>query len=187
MPLNFLYSGPVKVSVVMPLRDAATTLESAIASVREQTHVDWELIVVDDGSTDGSSGLLDEVAAKDDRIQIEHTEARGVAPAMNRACELARGEWIARMDSDDWMHPERLAKQLKHAEAHPDLGVISCRVGFGGEGEGYGAHVDWLNTVMHPEEIALRRFVESPVANPSVINTTWRLGVSQLTKFWRAN
>ncbi len=157
------------VSVVMPLRDAVGTLEMAIDSVCEQTFSDWELIVVDDGSKDGSSDLLDDLATKDERIRIEHTAAHGVAPAMNRACELAQGEWIARMDSDDWMHPERLTKQLEYAREHPELGVISCRVGFGGEGEGYGAHVDWLNTVMDPETIALRRFVESPVANPSVM------------------
>ena len=157
------------VSVVMPLRNAEDTLEVAVTSVCEQTFTDWELIVVDDGSTDGSSALLNELTARDDRIYIEHTVARGVAPAMNRACELARGEWIARMDSDDWMHPERLAKQLQHAQHHPDLGVISCRVGFGGDGEGYGAHIDWLNTLVDPETIALRCFVESPVANPSVM------------------
>lgn len=158
------------VSVVMPLRNAVGTLEAAIASICAQTFEDWELIVVDDGSTDGSSALLDQLAAGDDeRIRIEHTEALGVAPAMIYGCELARGVWIARMDADDWMHPERLAKQLEHAKQYPELGVISCRVGYGGEGEGYRAHVDWLNTVMSPDEIALRRFVEAPVANPSVM------------------
>lgn len=158
-----------QISVVMPLRDALGTLEKAIESVRAQTFADWELVVIDDGSTDGSSALLDRLAQQDQRIRIEHPEARGVAPAMQRGCELARGEWIARMDADDWMHPKRLARQLEYAGQHPELGVISCRVGYGGEGEGYRAHVDWLNTLMDPEVIALRRFVEAPVANPSVM------------------
>lgn len=158
-----------QVSVVMPMRDAMGSLETAIGSVRAQTFADWELVVIDDGSTDGSSARLDPLAQEDQRIRIEHTPARGVAPAMQRGCELARGEWIARMDADDWMHPERLEKQLEYAHAHPQLGVISCRVGYGGEGEGYCAHVDWLNTLMDPEVIALRRFVEAPVANPSVL------------------
>lgn len=158
-----------EISVVMPLRDAASSLVVALGSVCNQTFKDWELIVIDDGSKDGSSALLDDLAAKDERIRIEHTEPRGVAPAMERCCELARGVWIARMDADDWMHPERLAKQLEYANHHPELDVISCRVGYGGEGEGYRAHVDWLNTVMSPDVIALRRFVEAPVANPSVM------------------
>ncbi|MDX1681213.1 MAG: glycosyltransferase family 2 protein, partial [Akkermansiaceae bacterium] len=158
-----------QVSVVMPLRNAAASLETAVRSVREQSFAAWELIVVDDGSCDGSGGLLAELARADERIRIERTEARGVAPAMQRACELARAPWIARMDADDWMHPERLSSQLEHAGQHPELGVISCRVGYGGEGEGYRAHVDWLNTLMDPEVIALRRFVEAPVANPSVM------------------
>jgi len=98
-----------------------------------------------------------------------HTAPLGIAAALQRGCALACGEWIARMDADDHMHPRRLELQLQHAAAHPELGVISCRVAYGGDGPGYAAHVDWINALIDPEVIALRRFVEAPVAHPSVM------------------
>ena len=158
-----------QVSVLMPLRDAMVTVEVAIDSVRQQALKEWELIIVDDGSNDGSSGRLDAMATVDSRIRVEHIAPSGIVAALQRGCELARGEWIARMDGDDRMHPQRLAAQLNHARSYPELGVVSCLVEFGGDAPGYGDHVDWINRLRSSEEISLRRFVEAPVAHPSVM------------------
>jgi hypothetical protein len=76
------------------------------------------------------------------------------------------------MDADDWMVPERLRLQQEFLASHPDIGVVSSFVRYGGDVSaqaGYAAHVDWINSLLAPEAIALRRFVESPMAHPSVM------------------
>ena len=159
----------VTVSIVMPVRNAADTLPTALESIFSQTYPNWELLAVNDGSTDASNILLDEYSRCDPRVKVLHTPPRGIAKALQTACMAASGGWIARMDADDTMHPERLAGQLDYALRHPNLDAISCLVQYGGVAAGYAAHVDWINSVRTAEEIALRRFVESPVAHPSVM------------------
>lgn len=157
------------VSILMPVRNGAETLDRALLSIRSQTMEDWELVVVDDGSTDGTPRVLTDIAARDPRIRVITLPPVGIASALQAGCDACRGGWIARMDADDWMNPERLVAQLAFADQHPELGVVSCLVRYGGDAAGYSAHVDWLNALVSPESIALRRFVESPVAHPSVM------------------
>jgi len=156
----------------MPVRDAAGPLPVALDSVRGQTLVDWELLAVDDGSEDGTAGILASAARADPRIRVLSQVAIGIVEALQRGCAAARGEFIARLDADDWSPPERLLRQLECFERQPQLGVVSCRVRHGGNPTaqaGYAAHVTWINSLLTPEDIALRRFVESPVAHPSVM------------------
>ena len=162
----------VPLTVLLPVRNAAATLPRAVASVRAQTRRDWELVVVDDGSTDGSRDWLRRAAAEDPRIRLVEQPAHGLVSALNAGLAAARGRFIARMDADDECHPERLAAQADLLTANPDLGLVSCLVGFGGDraaNAGYALHVDWVNALVTPEEIALNRFVESPLAHPSVM------------------
>lgn len=163
-----------RVSVVLPVWNAATTIARAVASVRAQTWTDWELIVVDDGSTDGTREVLRELASVEARMRVMEREHAGVAAAANAAMAEARGKFIARMDADDVSHPERLAEQAGWLERkeHADVGVVGSLVEFGGDraaNAGYALHVDWSNALVTPEAIALARFVEQPVVNPSVM------------------
>jgi len=106
--------GPL-VSVVMPAWNAAATLERAVRSVLGQTYRRLELILVDDGSTDGTWPLASALAEGDRRIHAVRMDAnRGVAAARNRGIALARGECIAFLDSDDWWHPPKLERQVHH-------------------------------------------------------------------------
>jgi len=165
-------AGAPKISIVMPVRNAAGTLRVALESVRSQTFQDWELVTVDDGSKDETAEILAAAARTDFRIRILSQPACGIAEALQRGCAAARGEFIARLDADDWSPPERLLRQLEFFERHPQLGVVSCRVKHGGDPTaqaGYAAHVAWINSRLTPGDIALRRFVESPVAHPSVM------------------
>ncbi len=156
------------VSVVMPVYNAVDTVFQTLETLRAQTFQGLEMVVVDDGSTDGTTELL---RAQKDLVLLERSH-RGIVPALNDGLEAATGTYIARMDADDFCHPERIEKQIAFLEAHPDLGLVGCRVGFGGNREaqaGYATYVDWINSLTQPEEIALNRFVESPLAHPSVM------------------
>ncbi|HVT72614.1 MAG TPA: glycosyltransferase [Lacunisphaera sp.] len=160
------------VSIVLPVRDAAATIARAVASVQAQTAGDWELLAVDDGSTDGTRAWLQAAAGRDRRIRLVEPPAHGLVPALNAGLAQARGGFIARMDADDECHPERLAGQAAYLATHPGTGLVSCLVDFGGDRaaqSGYALHVDWLNALVTPEQIALNRFIESPLAHPSVM------------------
>jgi glycosyltransferase involved in cell wall biosynthesis len=156
----------------MPVWNAEPTLASAVDSVIAQTEPGWELIAVDDGSTDGSFGLLDSAARRDPRIRVLAGPHRGVVAALNRGLASARGRLIARMDADDVALPARLARQRDHLDTHPDVGVVATRVVFGGDpwrSAGYARHVAWTNTLVSHAAIALGAFVDAPLAHPSVM------------------
>jgi glycosyltransferase involved in cell wall biosynthesis len=169
-----------RVSVLMPVRDAAPFLERAVRSILDQSLSDLELIAVDDGSTDASGAILSRLAAGDRRLRVVHQKrARGPA-ALNHAWSLAQAPFLARMDADDIAHPFRLDRQVAELEARPSLGVIGSRVRFIDErGDVLGrwdvplgpALVRWsllfANPVCHPSVVVRRSAVEdvSPYDN----------------------
>lgn len=163
---------PATVSILLPVFNAASTIEAAVRSCLSQSFTDFELIVIDDGSTDETPAILKQLAANDPRMQILSLPHAGVANAFNEGIKSAKGKFIARMDADDEMFPERIEKQIAFLEQHPEIGVVSCLVQHGGDPEkqeGYATHIHWINSLISPEAIALNRFIESPVCNPSVL------------------
>ena len=88
-------------SIIIPVFNVAPYLRECLDSVLSQTFTDWEAICVDDGSTDGSGAILDEYAAKDKRFRVVHKENEGVSVARNVGLDLANGEYILFLDSDD--------------------------------------------------------------------------------------
>jgi glycosyltransferase involved in cell wall biosynthesis len=161
-----------RVSVLLPAFNALATLPQAVASIRAQTFTDWELLVVDDGSTDATGEWLRAQAAREPRLKVISQPHAGIVAALNRGLAAARGEFIARMDADDESLPERLTEQAAFLDGQPANGVVGSLVEFAGDhaaSAGYALHVDWLNSVITPEQIALNRFVESPFAHPSVM------------------
>ena len=119
------------VSVVIPLYNAAAYLEETVRSVMAQSVKAWELIIVDDRSTDGSWELAQKLAQKDSRIRTVRMDKNSGGPAAprNRGVELALGEWIAFLDADDVWEPDKLARQLDFAKRY-DLGFTSCDAAF---------------------------------------------------------
>ena len=104
------------VSVVMPVYDAAQSLSASIDGVRGQSFDDWELLCVDDGSSDGSGEIVAQAAAADERIRLIRLEGRnGAAVARNTAIESSRGRYVAFCDADDIWLPHKLDAQLEHA------------------------------------------------------------------------
>jgi glycosyltransferase involved in cell wall biosynthesis len=110
----------------MSVHNDEDRVEQAVASILAQTFDDFELIVIDDGSSDGSGRKLDELAAADSRVRIIHQHNTGLTKALIRGCNEARGEFIARQDSDDWSHPSRIADQVAVLTHDLGVGFVSC-------------------------------------------------------------
>ncbi|MYD09809.1 MAG: glycosyltransferase family 2 protein [Chloroflexi bacterium] len=117
------------VSVVMPVYNGEQYLAEAIDSILTQTLSDLELIVVDDCSTDGSAAMVRDYASRDERVRlILHERNRGSASARNSGIAVARGEFIAAMDCDDISLSQRLEKQARFLQSHPDIGVVGAHL-----------------------------------------------------------
>lgn len=115
------------VSVVMPVYNAGPRLEKSIGSVLAQTHRGLQLILVDDGSADGSAGICDEFAKRDSRVLVCHQENAGPAAARNTALGLAEGDWLMFVDADDWIEPDYTARMLALArEERANLVASDC-------------------------------------------------------------
>ena len=114
-----------QISVVMPVYNGEHYLAGAIDSILAQTFADFEFIIVDDGSADGSAAIIREYARRDARIRSLRMDSnQGISNALNQGIAAARGEFIARMDSDDVSLPQRFQTQLDYLRAHPDVGVL---------------------------------------------------------------
>lgn len=141
----------------MPAYNAAKTIRASIESVQAQTFQDWELIVIDDGSKDCTSDILREIASGDNRIRfLQNEKNSGASYTRNRAVELAKGEWIAFLDSDDLWNPEKLEKQLKLTEQYPEMVVCYTASSFiDDSGEPYGYVMPALEKITY--EALLRK------------------------------
>ncbi len=160
------------VSVLMPLYNAAETLDEALESTLAQSLEDFEIVAVDDGSEDRSADILRVWSRRDARVRPFFAEHAGVVAAPNRGLQHCRGEFVARMDADDRMHRDRLKKQVELFEADAELSVASCLVetfAEGQVGEGMRIYEEWLNGLVEQRDIIREIFIESPIANPTAM------------------
>lgn len=114
-----------KVSIIVPVYKAEKYLHRCIDSILSQTFTDWECILVDDGSPDGSGAICDEYAQKDDRIRVIHKENGGVSSARNMALGIITGKWLTFVDSDDCLYHIALQRWIAVAENN-NLDLIQC-------------------------------------------------------------
>jgi glycosyltransferase involved in cell wall biosynthesis len=112
----------------MPVYNAARYLRVAIESILCQSFRQFELIIIDDGSSDETPQIIAQYASRDPRIRVTSRENRGLVASLNEGLSLARGQLIARMDGDDWSHPERFSKQVRFLSEHPRCAAVGCRV-----------------------------------------------------------
>jgi len=112
------------VSVIIPAYNCGGMLAEAVESVRAQTYEDYEVLVVDDGSTDDTWPAAAALAADWPKMRAIRTEHRGLAAARNRAVAEMKGQWIALLDADDLWVPEKLQRCMDHLAAHPDLSIV---------------------------------------------------------------
>lgn len=118
-----------RISVIMPAYNSELYIAQAIDSILQQTYTDFELIILNDGSTDKTPEIIQKYADSDKRIVfVNNRENRGLITVLNQGLDMARGEYIARMDSDDISMPERFAKQVAYLDSNPDVGVLGTLI-----------------------------------------------------------
>jgi glycosyltransferase involved in cell wall biosynthesis len=159
------------ISVILPFRNAKNTLRDSVESILNQTFTRFELILVNNASSDGGAEIARFFAHHDERVKLAEERKKGVVFAHNKGLELARGRYIARMDADDVAYPAKLEKQFRFLEENPCVDVVSCLVHYegGAKNQGMRAYVDWVNSFNDHDSIVLNQFVESPVVNPTAL------------------
>lgn len=156
----------------MPVRDAAPWLDASLASLWRQTLRDFEVVAVDDGSTDGSGERLERAAACEPRLRVIHTSARGLPRAIATAHEHARAPLLARHDADDLSHRERFALQAAYLRAHPRVAVVGARLRLfpaAAVRPGMRRWAAWHNALLEHGEMAREVLVESPLAHATAL------------------
>ena len=157
------------VSIVMPCWNVEETLGECIDSILAQDYAQWELIAVNDGSTDLTQHILQEYAQGDSRITIIDSPKVGIIEAPMLGIQQAQGKFLARMDADDVSYPERIRKQVSYLRDHPEIAFCGTYVSHIGlpAGEGRQRYLDWINTFSDHRGIVHELFVECPIAHPT--------------------
>ncbi len=159
-------------SVLLPVRDAAPWLDASLASLWRQSFRDFEVVAVDDGSTDGSGERLERAAAAEPRLRVFHTPPRGLPRAIATAHAHARGPLLARHDADDLSHRQRFEAQVGFLRAHPDVTVVGTRLRLfpaAALRPGMRRWVAWHNALLTHTEMAREVLVESPLAHATAL------------------
>ncbi len=150
------------ISICMAVKNGAETIESAITSVLQQDFIDWEFIIIDDGSTDGTASIIK--SFKEPRIKfIRNGENQGLAVSLNIAISHASGRYIARMDADDICFKSRLSKQFRFLEARKDVDLVGGQaVMFEGDCNVIGI----MTAPLEHEKICAHPYISLPVFHP---------------------
>src|SRR6266850_1442026 len=119
-----------KGTVLLPVHNAENYVGQAVESVLRQTFADFELLLLNDGSTDGSLAVLEKIAIRDKRCRIHSWSNVGLAETLNRGLALARGDFIIRMDADDICRPERFERQISFLESNAAYVAVGARALF---------------------------------------------------------
>ncbi len=189
--------------MLLPCRNAAATLDEALASIARQTLSDFELIAVDDGSSDDTPSILAEWARRDSRINAVSTPPKGIVAALNTAAECAQGDVLARMDADDIAAPQRLERQLAFLDSHRDLVACGSRIRYMPRArlkDGALRYERWINSVVTADDIERDLFVECPIPHPTLVmrkaafdavgeyrDNGWPEDYDLLLRFWESD
>lgn len=153
-----------QVDFLLPVYNAADTLDETLESLVRQTFGDFRVIVIDDGSSDASADILAQWQRRDSRFVVEHQANSGIVSALNRGLALVEAQFVARIDADDICFPERLAVQHAYLLAHEDCAAVGCRV----------SHIDGLGRAVaglpQPGDPALADPCAVPAREPYLIH-----------------
>ena len=161
------------ISIVMPVKNAAPFIKECIDSILAQTHQDWELIAVNDHSTDDSPIIIQAFSEQDDRIQLFNNTGKGIIDALSLAYEKTSGQFISRMDADDIMKPNKLQCLLDTIQKNANS-IATGKVEYfseSGLGEGFFKYQDWLNKMIEVNDHYKHVYMECVLPSPN-----WLMG-----------
>lgn len=153
-----------EISVIMSVYNGANCVQKAVRSIQNQTFQDWEFIICDDASTDDTYKTLLEISEQDSRVVVLHNnDNKRLAYSLNKAFQVSKGKYIARMDDDDESLPERFEMQLKYLNEHEDIDFVGCRtIGYDGTND--------ISSSKHKEFPCKEDFFWStPFAHPTIM------------------
>ncbi len=167
----FFMKSKTEISVILPYFNAEKTLERAIDSILNQTFKNFELLLINNNSTDRSYSITEKYSSKDSRVKLLNEEKQGVAFASEKGFKHSSGKYTARTDADDFCYPEKLQKQYNFLENNKDADVIGTRVNFKGpkENKGIQLYINETNKLITHNKISLNRFIELQVINPTIM------------------
>ncbi len=170
--------------MLMPVRDVAALVGRAVRSVLD-CRDDLELVVIDDGSLDGTPAAVLEAGAGDPRLVLVRSSRLGIVAALQRGLQVCRGRFVARMDGDDWCDPLRFRRQREFLEEHPDVGVVGCLVTadpMPPPGGGLDRYLLWQNSLLTHDAMYADRYVESVMSHATAM---FRRDVLDVVGGWR--
>lgn len=159
------------VSVILPYRNAASTLDECLQSVLAQSYTDFELLMINDYSNDESEQLVRRYRKQDKRLHVLASPRKGLVAALNFGLQTAKGQFIARMDADDRMRPDRLRQQVETLERQTSCSLVASQVHLFPEQSiqaGFQEYIRWQNQCLTPTDIDADIYLESPFVHPSV-------------------
>jgi glycosyltransferase involved in cell wall biosynthesis len=152
------------VSILMPVHNAAAFLDAAIGSILSQTFADFELLIIDDSSTDETMSIAQRY--DDRRIRLESAPGRGVATVLNLGLDIAKAPYVARMDGDDISHPERIAKQIAVLDRNPDLVLLGSNYNVI---DVHGRRTGRTRVFTHPDDVKIALVISNQFGHGSVM------------------
>lgn len=164
-------TGPA-ISVIMSVKNGESCILRSVASIQKQTFSDWEMIICDDGSTDGTFRIISEIAEKDNRIKILRNEkSQGLAFSLNRCIDVARSNILARQDADDWSDVKRFELQYPFVVSHPEYTIIGT---------------SWYNVLengdINPIEVMEEPSALDQVKSGCYLHPSWMMRKDELAK-----
>ena len=163
----------------MPVHNGGRYLQRAVSSILDQGEKSLELILIDDRSTDNA---IEKLSKDDPRLCIRKSPGAGIVSALNHGIRVASGQFIARMDADDYSYPQRFQIQIAWLIKNRQIDIVAGRVRMTGVqeiGRGYRVYEQWINSLTTPAEISKAMFIESPIPHPTVLmprSLWWELG-----------
>lgn len=154
------------VSIIMSVYNGEEYIDEAIKSVLNQTYIDFEFIIINDGSSDKSLSIINKYKAKDSRIFLISRENRGLVASLNEGIDNSKGKYIARMDADDLCRIDRIEKQVSFLDENPDFGFVSSRAKAIDQ---EGRYIRDINTPKHNIILKSILFFGNPIIHPSVM------------------
>ena len=159
-------------SVLLPVRNQAGQVGRAVRSVLAACPESAEVLVLDDGSRDGSADAALTAAQGDPRLRVVSSQPVGLARILNLGLQESRGRFLARMDADDTCAPERLVRQIQHLAEHPEAGICGTRIAIEPSprpGSGLWRYLEWQNALLTHDDMERERFVESVLTHATAM------------------